>query len=110
MQKKKKIINEDPLTEFSCYYEDPEVMPLEIWEVDQIYRYKFEIQRLDQARDGFIFQCFTGFAFQDIKALTMNHIINVGANGSHWLIKKRGKTKVTEMVPVMTIIRNHIQK
>lgn len=104
------MIKDHPLIKFSCYSEDPEVMPLELWEVDRIYRHVFGIPRLDQARDGFIFQCFTGFAFQDIKALTMYHIIKVGANGTPWLIKKRGKTKVTEMVPIMPIIQELIKK
>ncbi|WP_052495944.1 site-specific integrase [Pedobacter lusitanus] len=109
--KKKKLIKENPIGEFSCYCQDPEVEPLEIYEVDKIYRKSLPIQRLDQARDGFIFQCFTGFAFQDIRdLLTLDHIIHVGVNGERWLIKKRGKTDVFEMVPILPIIEELIKK
>lgn len=62
--KQKKLITQNPLEEYSCYCVDPEVYPLEIYEVETIYRKNLPVQRLDQARDGFIFQCFTGFAFR----------------------------------------------
>ncbi len=63
-----------------------------------------------KVRDAFIFQCFTGFAYQDIYNLSNDHIKYVGSENEPWLVKERGKTKVTEMVPVLPIIAELIEK
>ncbi|WP_316801599.1 site-specific integrase [Pedobacter frigidisoli] len=65
---------------------------------------------MDKVRDAFVFQCFTGFAYQDIYALTPQHIKKHGVERERWLVKERGKTKVTEMVPVLPIVDEIIDK
>jgi len=49
-------------------------------------------------------------AFQDVFALTEANIIKVGKEGERWLIKDRGKTGVSEMVPILPIIDELIEK
>ena len=68
------------------------------------------IQRLAEVRDAFIFQCFTGFAFQDVYGLTGDNIIKVGLKGELWLSKERGKTGVSEIGPIMPIAAEIIDK
>jgi len=72
--------------------------------VEKIWRKKIPIRRLAEVRDAFIFQCFTGFTFQDVYALTPENIIVGGIARERWLIKDRGKTGVIEMVPIMPIV------
>ncbi len=103
-------IPKNPIVKFKCGSEDPEIIPLEISEVEKIWRKKLSIERLIKIRDAFIFQCFTGFAYQDIYNLSTDHIIYVGSENEPWLVKERGKTKVTEMVPVLPIIAELIEK
>jgi len=103
-------IPKNPIGKFKCGAEDPEITPLEIFEVEKLWRKKIGIERLAKVRDAFIFQCFTGFAYQDIYNLSYEHIKYVGSENEPWLVKERGKTKVTEMVPVLPIIAELIEK
>jgi len=83
---------------------------LEIELVERLWKKQIKIERLERVRDAFIFQCFTGFACQDIYNLTPEHIIKIGLTREKWLIKERGKTKVTEMVPMLPIVEELIEK
>ncbi|MES2448869.1 MAG: phage integrase SAM-like domain-containing protein [Bacteroidota bacterium] len=103
-------ISKNPIEKFRCGSEDPEIIPLEVFEVEKLWRKKISIDRLAKVRDAFIFQCFTGFAYQDIYNLSNEHIKYVGAENEPWLVKERGKTKVTEMVPVLPIVAELIEK
>lgn len=103
-------ISVNPIEKFKCGSEDPEIIPLEVFEVEKIWRKKLSIERLSKVRDAFIFQCFTGFAYQDIYNLSNKHIVYVGSENEPWLVKERGKTKVTEMVPILPIIAELIDK
>lgn len=100
----------NPIEKFKCGSEDPEIIPLEISDVEKIWRKKLTIDRLIKVRDAFIFQCFTGFAYQDIYNLSKKHIVYVGSGNEKWLVKERGKTKVTEMVPILPIVDELIEK
>lgn len=106
----KRLIASNPIQDFSCACEEPIVFPLELFDVQKIYHKDLPIERLDEVRDAFIMQCFTGFAYQDIYGLTPEHIIRVGASGEPWLIKERGKTGVPEMVPILPIVAEIIEK
>jgi site-specific recombinase XerD len=107
---KKKYISSNPINGFKCSGGDKEVLPLELYEVEAILKKSLTIDRLAQVRDAFVFQCFTGFAYQDIYNLTPENIVRVGRTGERWLIKDRGKTEVTEMVPILPLVANLIEK
>jgi len=104
------LLGKNPIQKFRCGGDETDVPPLEFYEVNLIWRKDFAIQRLVEVKDVFIFQCFTGFAFQDVYALTEHNIFRVGLNGERWLIKDRGKTGVSEMVPIMPIVEEIIEK
>jgi len=103
-------IAKNPIEKFRCGTEEKEVIPLELYEVEKIWQKKLSSRRLIKVRDAFIFQCFTGFAYQDIYHLSPQHMVRVGSEGENWLIKERGKTKVMEMVPVLPIVEAIIEK
>lgn len=103
-------ILKNPIEKFRCGSEEREILPLELFEVESIWRKKLTIERLIKVRDAFVFQCFTGFAYQDIYGLSPQHIVKVGTDNEKWLIKERGKTKVTEMVPILPIVEEIIEK
>ncbi|MCF2446956.1 site-specific integrase [Dyadobacter sp. CY345] len=107
---KKKVIASNPLEGFVCSGGNKEVQPLELYEVETIYQKEISIDRIAEVRDAFIFQCFTGFAYQDMYNLTPDNIVRVGRAGEKWLIKDRGKTDVTEMVPILPIVQELIDK
>ncbi|WP_439585169.1 site-specific integrase [Dyadobacter bucti] len=107
---KKDLITRNPMDGFKCSGGEVEVIPLEFEQVERIYRKKMHVDRLAEVRDAFIFQCFTGFAYQDIYKLTRDSIVLVGTTKERWLVRKRGKTQVGEMVPILPIVDELIQK
>jgi len=107
---KKDFITRNPMEGFKCSGGDVEVIPLEFEQVERIHRKKLHVERLAEVRDAFIFQCFTGFAYQDIYGLTRDSITLVGPKRERWLVRKRGKTQVGEMVPILPIVEELIEK
>lgn len=106
----KSIISKNPWEKFKTSGGEKEVHPLELQEVLTIHSKKMPIDRLDEVRDLYIFQCFTGFAYKDLFQLSREHIVYVGLGQEPWLMKERGKTKVTEMVPLLPIALEIIEK
>ena len=65
----------------------------------ELRRYK---QR--QTRDVFIFQCFTGLAYADVRKLTFDDI-QTSFDGELWLIAKRKKTGTTFYVKLLPVAK-----
>ncbi|KAA6303189.1 MAG: Tyrosine recombinase XerD [Candidatus Ordinivivax streblomastigis] len=63
---------------------------------------KFEIKRLEQVRDIFIFSCFCGLAYIDVKNLRENNI-RTSFDGGLWIMGKREKTGVNFNIPLLEI-------
>lgn len=53
------------------------------------------------ARDLFVFGCWTGISFVDIKNLTTENIVEM--NGGYWIVSKRQKTNVPFQIKMMDI-------
>ena len=60
------------------------------------------------ARDIFIFGCWTGISFVDIKNLTTDNIVEL--NGSRWIVSKRQKTGVPFQIKLMDIPAQIIER
>jgi integrase len=54
--------------------------------------------KLSLTRDAFVFSCYTGLAFVDLKNLTYD---NVGIDGNLWIITRRKKTDVKARIPLL---------
>ncbi|WP_199724477.1 site-specific integrase [Taibaiella sp. KBW10] len=105
---KKQIISANPIADFVCGGDLVDIPPLELQQVFTIQQKDFGVDRLNEVRDAFIFQCFTGFAYQDIYALSPENIVLV--DKERWLIKDRGKTGVSEIVPILPNVEELITK
>lgn len=103
-------IDKNPIGKFKTSGGEKEVPPLEMFEIQAMLNKHFQVQRLEEVRDVYIFQCFTGFAYTDLNMMTPQHITRVGLKGEPWLIKERGKTNVSEMVPLLPIALKIIDK
>ena len=69
-------------------------------EIDAIQKKVITIPRISQVRDIFLFQCYTGLAYADIKKLTKEHIVK-GADGEQWISTRRTKTDTAINVPLL---------
>lgn len=69
-------------------------------ELSALSNHHFEILRLDQVRDIFLFCCYTGLAYTDVFTLTNEHIVK-DAQGATWVRKVRNKTKNMCNIPLL---------
>lgn len=77
-------------------------------EIARMMKKEFEISRLELVRDIFVFSCFTGLAYIDVKYLDKSNIVNL--NGVDWIIDERIKTHTRINVPLFDGARRILQK
>ena len=104
------IVRSDPFGEYS----------LEMQETDRGYLTEEELRTLANAvfvkkqtnlvRDMFLFGCFTGLSYIDIKTLTHDKIQRMDFDGEEWIITRRTKTRVSSNVPLMEIAKELIER
>ena len=77
-------------------------------EIDRIREKVLSIKRLDLIKDLFVFACFTGLAYIDLKNLKRKNIEeNLGIS---WIKIKREKTGVEATIPLLPPARKIIEK
>ncbi|MEB2776332.1 site-specific integrase [Algoriphagus sp. D3-2-R+10] len=78
-------------------------------EIEKLMEKKFSIQRLSQVRDIFLFSCFTGLAYIDVKNLKRNQI-STGIDGEKWIYTHRQKTDSPTRLPLLPKALQLIEK
>lgn len=78
-------------------------------ELDVIIQKEFSIKRIEQIRDVFIFACFTGLAYIDVKNLRETNV-RISFDGNLWIMTKRQKTGVQSNIPLLDVPRQIIEK
>jgi site-specific recombinase XerD len=78
-------------------------------EIQKIVALDLKMERLNQVRDIFIFCCFTGLAYADVKKLNRGDI-SIGADGEEWVKTKRSKTDTRSNIPILPIAKTIIEK
>ena len=71
-------------------------------EIQKIMEKEFGSNRLEQVRDVFIFSCFTGLSYIDVKQLTADNICT-SFDGKQWIMTHRQKTNTPVNVPLLNI-------
>lgn len=102
-------IPSNPIKQYKCTYIDPDREALTMHHITTLVNHKFKSEKLETVRDCFIFACFTGYAYQDLRRLGPEHIIT-GVDGKKWLSLNRGKTDVNEAVPMLPIVEAIVEK
>lgn len=78
-------------------------------EIERLMHKEIDIPRLAQTRDLFIFCCFTGLTFSDIKQLAPEHIVT-DMQGHRWIRKPRQKTGNMCNIPLLEIPARILQR
>lgn len=60
----------------------------------------FVMDRLNQVKDIFMFSCYTGLAYVDVKKLTPSNLV-IGINGKYWIKTHRTKTDTPSNIPLL---------
>jgi site-specific recombinase XerD len=78
-------------------------------EIETIMQKKFASTRLEQVRDIFIFSCYTGLAYIDVKGLREKNI-RTSFDGNLWVMTKRQKTNVSANIPLLDVPKQILNK
>ncbi len=78
-------------------------------DIQKLIKKEFEIKRLEQVRDIFIFCCYTGLAYVDVQKLSKNDII-IGIDGERWINTRRAKTDTRSHIPILPIPQSILTK
>lgn len=78
-------------------------------ELSRIIKKKISTPRLEHVRDIFVFSCFTGLAYIDVKNLRTENI-RTSFDGNLWVMTKRQKTDTEVNVPLLKVPQMILEK
>lgn len=102
-------MDRDPFLNYKVRLHEVDRAVLTQEELDRIIYKELPVDRLDIVRDIFIFSCFTGLAYVDVKNLTPAHIIR-GIDGQYWIHTRRQKTDTASRIPLLDTAWTIIEK
>ena len=103
------IIKKNPMTALKYRIQEIDKIFLTDNELDIILHKEFVSDRLTQVRDVFVFCCFTGLAFIDVKQLHREDL-SVGSTGEIVIRKQRQKSGVFYNIPLLPIPKQILDK
>ena len=106
----KEWMRKNPFYGYKMEQDETDPVFLTYDELQTVMKKKFTIPRLELVRDVFVFACFTGLSYIDIKTLTHDKIQRMDFDGEEWIITRRTKTRVSSNVPLMEIAKELIER
>ena len=101
-------ISTNPIT-FKFHKDKVEKEPLTLEEVRRIRTVKLGSKRIENIRDLFILQCYTGLAFKDMSCFSEKDI-KIDKDGKEWIVKERIKTGITALIPILPVVKEILVK
>jgi site-specific recombinase XerD len=102
-------LDKNPFANYKSKVKEVERVYLSEEELQDIINKNFGTERLSLVRDIFIFSCFTGLAYIDVKNLTKSHIC-IGIDGDKWIFTHRQKTESASKIPILPVTQMIIDK
>lgn len=93
-------LNVDPFKEFKCSFKPVIRECLTMSEVLALRERRFDCIRLNQVKDIFVFCCYTGLSYADVKKLNKDEIV-IGMDDHLWIQTVREKTNIRVPVPLL---------
>ena len=98
----KRVIRYNPFEDATYEKEERQIRFLQKSDIAKLMALKVNDKEAEQARQIFLFSCFTGLAIADMERLKFSHI-QTSADGRRYIRKERQKTKVESVVPLHPI-------
>ncbi|MCO6175889.1 site-specific integrase [Flavobacterium sp. NRK F10] len=102
-------LDKNPFANYKSKVKEVERVYLTEAEIQSIIEKDFKTERLSLVRDIFLFSCFTGLAYIDVKNLTKSHI-SYGIDGEQWIFTHRQKTESASKIPILPVTQMIIDK
>lgn len=103
------LIQQNPFLGYRTAFKETSRIFLSTFELSQLCNKIIPISRLDLVKDLFLFQCYTGLAYTDLKFMNEKDI-TIGIDGNKWIIKARQKTKIVATIPLLPQALKIIEK
>lgn len=103
------LIQRDPFASHKIIINRVDRGYLDKQELEMIMKKQIALKRLEQVRDIFIFCCYTGLSYIDVKALTKVNI-RIAFDENLWIMTKRHKTDNPVHVRLLDIPKMIIEK
>tara|TARA_R110002051_G_scaffold232889_3_gene294566 strand:+ start:199 stop:1452 length:1254 start_codon:yes stop_codon:yes gene_type:complete len=109
MERFKKMVNlavklewipKNPFNQFQLKFDKFDRQFLTERELELIENTHYTNERLERVKDCFIFSCYTGLSYVDVKELTI-HKITKGIDNQNWIFTKREKTNESVKIPIL---------
>lgn len=109
LERFKKMINlaiklewmgKNPFERFQLKYNKYDRAFLTERELELLEQTEFKNERLQKVKDSFVFSCYTGLSYIDVKELTEDNIVK-GIDNTNWIYTKREKTDELVKIPVL---------
>ena len=93
-------ISKNPFQMFQLKFKKFDREYLSERELELIENTFFTKEGLERVKDCFLFSCYTGLSYVDVKMLKSNHI-TMGIDNNYWIFTKREKTNETVKIPLL---------
>jgi site-specific recombinase XerD len=102
-------LKHDPFKAFKCTLQPVIRECLTQAEIDTIQDKELVSARLENVRDIFVFSCYTGLAYADVKKLRHSEIVK-GIDNKKWIQTYRAKTQTRVPIPLLPVADALIEK
>ena len=93
-------MKKNPFDKFKMKLEPIDPVYLTDLELATLEQAKMPSERLEKVRDWFLFSCYTGMAYSDVKQVKRIHLVH--QSGVWWIRKPRQKTGRKAQIPLLT--------
>lgn len=102
-------VKKDPFYHWKANLKKVERHVLTEAELRSIIEKELPLKRIEQVRDIFVFCCFTGLAYVDVRRLSKNHIV-FRMDGNRWIKINRLKTNSPSIIPLLPAAQKILSK
>jgi site-specific recombinase XerD len=99
----------DPFIKYKTKLNEVERCYLSENELQILAQKEFQNERIAHIKDIFLFSCFTGLAYADVKKLGSDNI-SIGIDGEIWVFIKRTKTDTPSRIPLLPVAWEILEK
>lgn len=94
-------IEKTPFKNYSLKFEKSDRQFLSERELKLVEETFFKSETIERVKEMFLFSCYTGLTYTELKELTKNHIV-IGMDGKNWIYTKRAKTNQPIKAPLLS--------
>lgn len=102
-------LEKNPFRSYSFKFEKNDRQFLTERELHILEETIFTSDSLERVKDMFLFSCYSGLSYIDLKELTTNQIVK-GIDGKEWIYTKREKTQQSVKIPLLESAKGIIKK